>query len=160
LVQTVNLWANTEHFESAGQEIPQTWDELKSVVDAMGGNDYAPFLLPAQDSWIRNVIFLQIANNIEPGLPYAAEDGEASWTDPALVEAFDYFGRMFSEGIGREGAIGLAAYPTAANQFEAGNAAMVPLGAWWIQQSDPTKDQSTIPALSQGMSGYEPFLFP
>ena len=160
LVQTVNMWANTEIFDDAGQEIPETWDELKDVVEAMSGEDYAPFMLPAQDEWVRNVIFLQIANNIAPGLAYEAEAGEADWTDPDLVEAFDYFGRLFSEGIAQDGAIGLDAYPTAANQFEAGNAAMIPLGAWWIQQSDPTKDQDSIPPLSVGMEGYEPFLFP
>nr|WP_255622539.1 extracellular solute-binding protein [Tessaracoccus sp. OS52] len=160
LVQTVNLWANTQLFEEAGQEIPQTWDELKAVVEAMEGNGYAPFMLPAKDGWLRNAVFLQIANNVEPGLVYQAEDGEADWTSPELIEAFDYFGRLFSEGIAQDGAIGLDAYPSGANQFEAGNAAMIPLGAWWIQQSDPTKDQSTIPALSVGMEGYEPFLFP
>src|SRR5690606_34174422 len=112
----------------------------------------------AKDSWVRNVVFLQIANNVAPGLVYEAEDGTASWTDPRIVEAFDYWGRLFSEGIAQEGALALDAYPTAANQFEAGNAAMIPLGAWWIQQSDPTK--SDLPPLSEGMSGYEPFLFP
>ena len=54
--------------------------------------------------------------------------------------------------------VGLDAYPGAANQFEAGNAAMIPLGAWWIQQSDPSK--TGLPPLSEGMSGFEPFLFP
>lgn len=160
LVQTVNLWANTELFEKAGQQIPETWDELKAVVDAMKGKGYAPFMLPAKDSWVRNVVFLQIANNIEPGLAYKAEAGEAQWTDPKLIEAFDYFGKLFSEGIAQDGALGLDAYPSGANQFEAGNAAMIPLGAWWIQQSDPTKDPSAIPSLSIGMKGYQPFPFP
>lgn len=160
LVQTVNMWANTEIFKDAGMEIPKTWDQLKTTVDEMQGNDYAPFLLPAKDSWVRNVVFLQIANNIKPGLVYDAEDGSAKWTDPKIVEAFKYWGMLFSEGIAQDGALGLASYPTGANEFEAGNAAMIPLGAWWIQQSDPTKEQSSIPELSRGMSGYEPFLFP
>jgi raffinose/stachyose/melibiose transport system substrate-binding protein len=160
LVQTVNLWANTEHFQASGQSIPKTWDELKATAGAMKGKSYAPFLLPAKDGWLRNAIFLQIANNVSPGLVYKAESGEDKWTNPQLVEAFDYWSKLFSDGIAQEGAIGLDAYPSGANQFEAGNAAMIPLGAWWIQQSDPTKDQSTIPALSKGMSGYEPFLFP
>ncbi|GAB3596453.1 ABC transporter substrate-binding protein [Microbacterium tumbae] len=158
LTQTVNLWANSEIFASEGLSIPETWDELVQVTEAMKGEDYAPFLLPAKDSWLRNVVFLQIANNIAPGRVYEAEDGSASWTDPEIVEAFDYWGRLFSEGIAQSGAIGLDAYPSAVNQFEAGNAAMIPLGAWWIQQSDPTK--TDIPPLSEGMSGYEPFLFP
>ncbi|BDI22105.1 ABC transporter substrate-binding protein [Herbiconiux sp. L3-i23] len=160
LTQTVNLWANTEILDAKGVAVPTTWDELTAATTALQGESYAPFLLPAKDSWLRNVVFLQIANNIAPGLVYEAEDGTGSWTDPQIVEAFDYWGKLFTDGIAQDGAIGLDAYPSGANQFEAGNAAMIPLGAWWIQQSDPTKDQSSIPPLSVGMEGYEPFLFP
>ncbi|HWK76835.1 ABC transporter substrate-binding protein [Microbacterium sp.] len=158
LTQTVNLWANSNIFDDAGLEVPKTWDDLKSVTEELSGGDAAPFLLPAKDSWLRNVVFLQIANNVSPGTVYEAEDGTIPWTDPAIVEAFSYWSKLFSDGIAQDGAIGLDAYPSAVNQFEAGNAAMIPLGAWWIQQSDPTK--SDIPPLSEGMSGYEPFLFP
>lgn len=158
LVQTVNLWANTEIFEAEGVEIPRTWDELLSVVEQLQGNEYAPFMLPAKDGWVRNVVFLQIANNIEPGLVYEAEDGNVPWTHPRILEAFEYWGRLFTDGVAQSGALGLDAYPNAANQFEAGNAAMIPLGAWWIQQSDPTR--SDLPPLSEGMAGYQPFLFP
>lgn len=158
LTQTVNLWANSQILDQKGLTPPKTWDELKSTVDALKGGDYAPFLLPAKDSWLRNVVFLQIANNIAPGLVYQAEAGDKSWTDPQLVKAFEYWQKLFTDGIAQTGAIGLDAYPSAVNQFEAGKAAMIPLGAWWIQQSDPTK--SDIPPLSQGMAGYTPFLFP
>ncbi|WP_282845740.1 ABC transporter substrate-binding protein [Microbacterium oxydans] len=158
LTQTVNLWANSEIFDDAGLSVPKTWDELVQTTKDLSGGDAAPFLLPAKDSWLRNVVFLQIANNVSPGTVYEAEDGSVPWTDPAIVKAFDYWSKLFSDGIAQDGAIGLDAYPSAVNQFEAGNAAMIPLGAWWIQQSDPTK--SDIPPLSEGMSGYEPFLFP
>jgi raffinose/stachyose/melibiose transport system substrate-binding protein len=160
LVQTVNLWANTELFAAAGATIPKTWDELKSTVAQLKGGNAAPFMLPAKDGWLRNAVFLQIANNVNPGLVYKAESGTDSWSNPDLVKALDYWGKLFTDGIAQDGAIGLDAYPSAVNQFEAGNAAMIPLGAWWIQQSDPTKSQADIPPLSQGMSGYEPFLFP
>jgi raffinose/stachyose/melibiose transport system substrate-binding protein len=158
LVQTVNLWANSDLLDEAGIEPPATWADLESAVDTLGGGSAAPFLLPAKDSWLRNVVFLQIANNIEPGLVYQAESGEASWTDPGVVEAFAYWQKLFTDGIAQQGALALDAYPNGVNQFEAGNAAMIPLGAWWIQQSDPSR--SDIPPLSQGMEGYEPFLFP
>ncbi|MCK2034749.1 extracellular solute-binding protein [Microbacterium sp. SSW1-49] len=158
LTQTVNLWANSEIFDAAGLSVPKTWDELVQTTKDLSGGDAAPFLLPAKDSWLRNVVFLQIANNVSPGTVYEAEDGTTDWTDPAIVKAFEYWGKLFSDGIAQDGAIGLDAYPSAVNQFEAGNAAMIPLGAWWIQQSDPTK--SDIPPLSEGMAGYEPFLFP
>lgn len=158
LVQTVNLWANTEIFDEAGLEPPTTWAELETTVDELSGGDAAPFLLPGKDAWLRNVVFLQIANNIEPGLVYQAETGEVDWTHPRIVEAFEYWGRLFTDGIAQDGALALDAYPNGVNQFEAGDAAMIPLGAWWIQQSDPTR--ADIPPLSDGMAGYEPFLFP
>lgn len=160
LVQTVNLWANTEIMEETGQDIPETWDEMVAFVDATKGGDFAPFMLPAKDDWVRNVVFLQIANNVAPGLVYEAEAGEAEWTDPDIVTAFEYWEKLFTENIAQDGALGLDAYPSAANQFEAGNAATIPLGAWWIQQSDPTKDQDSIPPLARGMEGFWPFLFP
>lgn len=159
LVQTVNLWANSELLDAAGVEPPATWDDLTAAVATLGdAGDAAPFLLPAKDAWLRNVVFLQIANNLEPGRVYQAENGEVPWTDARIVEAFDYWSRLFTEGIAQDGALALDSYPNGVNQFEAGNAAMIPLGAWWIQQSDPSKTE--IAPLSEGMSGYEPFLFP
>ncbi|WP_192796628.1 ABC transporter substrate-binding protein [Serinicoccus kebangsaanensis] len=158
LTQTVNLWANSEILDEAGLEPPQTWDELTAAVDTLGEGSAVPFLLPAQDSWLRNVVFLQIANNVSPGTVYEAESGEIPWTDPRIVEAIGWWERLFTDGIAQEGAISLDAYPSGANQFEAGEAAMIPLGAWWIQQSDPSRE--SIPPLAEGMAGFEPFLFP
>lgn len=74
------------------------------------------------------------------------------------MEALGYWQRLFTEGIAQSGALALDSYPSGANQFEAGDAAMIPLGAWWIQQSDPAKTDA--PPLSQGLVGFEPFLFP
>lgn len=158
LDQTVNLWANTEIMGKEGVTPPKTWDELKAATTKMKGKDFAPFLMPAKDGWLRNVVFLQIANNVEPGLPGKAEEGTDKWTNPRMVEALGWWQKLFTEKIVQDGAAGLDAYPNGANQFEAGKAAMIPLGAWWIQQSDPAKKDA--PPLSQGMAGYEPFLFP
>lgn len=158
LTQTVNLWGNSEIFADNGIEPPATWDELQAAVDKLQGNAYAPFLMPAKDAWLRNVVFMQIVNNVEPGLIYDVEDGTKPWNSPGVLTAFEYWGKVFTDGIAQQGALGLDAYPSAVNQFEAGNGAMIPLGTWWIQQSDPTKDE--IAPLSQGMEGYVPFLFP
>lgn len=158
LVQTVNLWANSELLDAASLEPPATWADLEAAVAKLGAGDAAPFLMPAKDGWLRNVVFLQIANNLEPGRVYEAEAGDVPWTDARIVEAFDYWSKLFTDGIAQDGALALDSYPNGVNQFEAGNAAMIPLGAWWIQQSDPSR--SDIPPLSDGMAGYEPFLFP
>lgn len=158
LTQTVNLWQNVQLMGEKGLDAPTTWDELAAASAAFDGTGTAGFLLPAKDSWLRIVVFLQIANNISPGLPGQAETGDAQWTDPAIVEALGYWERLFTDGIAQAGALALDAYPGGANQFEAGDAAMIPLGAWWIQQSDPAKTDA--PPLSQGLEGFAPFLFP
>lgn len=158
LTQTVNLWQNVELMGEQGLEAPTTWDELVAASAAFEGSGTAGFLLPAKDAWVRIVVFLQIANNISPGHPGKAEIGETKWTDPEIVEALGYWQRLFTEGIAQSGALALDSYPSGANQFEAGDAAMIPLGAWWIQQSDPAKTDA--PPLSQGLVGFEPFLFP
>lgn len=158
LVQTVNLWQNTELMKNKQIEVPKTWDQLVNASKAFKDSGKAGLLLPAKDSWVRNVVFLQIANNIAPGLVYKAESGEAKWTDPNIVKAFDYWKQLFDGEIVQQGALALDAYPNGANQFEAGDAAMIPLGAWWIQQSDPAKKDA--PPLSRGLSGFSPFLFP
>lgn len=158
LVQTVNLWQNIDLMAQNNVQTPTTWDELVAVSDAFKGTGTAGFLLPAKDSWLRIVVFLQIANNISPGHPGMAETGEAKWTDPEIVEALGYWQRLFTDGVAQDGAMALDAYPNGANMFEAGDAGIIPLGAWWIQQSDPAKTDA--PPLSQGMAGFEPFLFP
>jgi raffinose/stachyose/melibiose transport system substrate-binding protein len=158
LTQTVNMWANSEILEANGLAVPKTWDELVQTTKDLAGQSFAPFMLPAGESWVRDMVFMQIVNNVEPGLIYKAEDGSDSWTNPQVVKAFEYWGKLFTDRIAQPGALSLMAYPDAANQFEAGNAAMIPLGAWWIQQSDPTR-QGT-PDLSYGLKGFEPFLFP
>lgn len=160
LVQTLNLWANTEIVDAYDVELPTTWDDLVTWTQELSGHEFAPFLIGAKDGWQRTSTFMQIANNIDPGIVAKAEAGEVPWTHESIVKAFEYWGKLFSDGIVQAGAMSLGAYPNAANQFEAGNAALIPLGAWWVQQSDPTKDQSQIPELSRGMAGYWPLLFP
>lgn len=158
LVQTVNMWATTPLLDDAGVEIPSTWEEFTAAAAQASSDEVAGFMLPAADSWLRIVVFMQIANNVEPGLVYQAEAGEVEWTEPRLVEAFDWWSQLFSEGIAQEGALALDAYPNGANAAEAGRAAMFPMGAWWVQQSDPAKTDA--PELSQGLQGFTPFTFP
>lgn len=160
LTQIMNIWANTDIMAESGAEIPTTWDELEQVTPTYEGNGYTPFLLGAKQQWLNTSIYLELANNIAPGLVYQAEEGEVPWTDPSLVSAFEYWQKLFTDGIAQEGANALEPYPDAVGTFEAGDALFLPLGSQWIQQSDPTADQSSLAPLSQGMNGYEPFLFP
>lgn len=156
LTQTINLWYTIPLFEEAGLEPPATYDEMKAAADVFNGMGVAPLLHGAADGWQRRDVYMQLAHNIAPGLIYQAEDGDADFTDPALVEALAWYKRLFDDGIVQPGALGLSAYPNSAEMIEAGQAAMFPMGAWWQQQAtveDP-------PELSRGLQGYAPFRFP
>lgn len=156
--ETVNLWANTDILTANHATIPKTWSDLVAFAQKLKGNSFAPFLMPALQGWNRSIVFLQIVNNVKPGLVYRAENGTAKWTNANIVKSFDYWQKLFTQKIFQDGAMGLTAYPDAANQIEAGKAAIFPFGSWWIQQSDPTR--TGTPPVSAGMSGWEPFLFP
>ena len=64
--------------------------------------------------------------------------------------------KTFDDGIIQTGALGLTAYPGGMELIEAGRAAAFPMGAWWQQQATRTSP----PPLSEGLSGYYPFIFP
>jgi raffinose/stachyose/melibiose transport system substrate-binding protein len=156
--ETVNLWANTDILKANNVTIPKTWNDLVEFSQNLKGKDFAPFLMPALQGWNRSIVFLQIVNNVNPGLVYKAENGTEKWTNADIVKAFDYWQKLFTQKVFQDGAMGLTAYPDAGNQIEAGKAAISPFGSWWIQQSDPTR--TGTPPVSVGMSGWKPFLFP
>lgn len=160
LSQIMNIWGNSNLMDEYDVEIPETWADLEQVTPTYEGNGFTPFLLGAKQYWLNTSIYLELANNISPGLVYQAEDGEVPWTDEGLVQAFEYWQKLFTDNIAQQGANALEPYPDAVGMFEAGDALFLPLGSQWIQQSNPTADQSTIAPLSQGMEGFEPLLFP
>lgn len=156
LTQTINLWYTVPLFEEAGLEPPTTYEEMKAAADVFNGMGVAPLLHGAADGWQRRDVYMQLAHNIAPGLIYRAEDGEAQFTDPALVEAMAWYKRLFDDGIVQPGALGMSAYPNSAELIEAGQAAMFPMGAWWQQQATVAEPAE----LSVGLEGYAPMRFP
>jgi raffinose/stachyose/melibiose transport system substrate-binding protein len=159
LTQTINLWATIPLLEKAGLSAPPTtWAELKTAVEKLRKAGTTGFMLPAKDGWVRRAIYIQIANNVAPGLFYEAQSGEAEWTDAKLVEAMSWWERLFTEKIVQPGALGLDAYPSVQQAALQGKAPIFPFGAWWQQEADPTKADRT--PLAVGLAGYEPFLFP
>lgn len=156
LTQTINMWYTVPVLEAMEMEAPTTYEELKVFAEKARSMGYAPIMIGAGDGWIRRDVFMQIIHNVAPGLIYKAAAGEASFNDPAFVEAFQIWKNFFDDGIFQPGALGLSHYPGAVEVIESGRAATFPMGAWWNQQaagSNPTE-------LSKNLSGYAPFKFP
>ncbi len=93
------VWYNVEAFEEMGYEIPETWDELIALSDQIVADGGVPWSIglesgaasgwPGTD-WIEDIM-LRTAG---PEVYDKWVDHEIAWTDPAVVEAFEYFGEI------------------------------------------------------------------
>jgi raffinose/stachyose/melibiose transport system substrate-binding protein len=142
--------------EEAGLQPPTNLEEYKALADHFNPQGIAPMMIGAADGWLRRDIYMQIIADLAPGKIYAAEVGDAQFTDPEFVEAMAIWKSLFDDGIVQPGALGLGAYPDSMELIESGKAATFPMGAWWQQQAT----RENAPELSQGLQGFMPFLFP
>ena len=124
------LWYNQTILDKFNLSVPTNWDEWISVSNTLKDNGIIGFMHGAKDSWINYDMFIGIANELNPGIIYEAEAGNASWTHDSLVKAMSLWGEMFSNGIMQEGALGNSQYPDTHQAFTSGKAAMMTMGTW------------------------------
>lgn len=127
---------NKRIFDELGiEKEPETYEEWKAIVEKINeeGDGIIPVAFGAKDAWHVIDVFVALSNQFEPGLIYKAEKGEAKWTDPAFVDTMNAWKQLFDDGIFQEGALGLATYPDARDQyFYSGKAAMFLTGSWHL----------------------------
>ncbi|NLG72445.1 MAG: extracellular solute-binding protein [Chloroflexi bacterium] len=129
------LYNQTLAEELGIQMPPKNYEELVAIVNQVreSGQDIIPLALGAKDKWHITGFYIQIANQFGPGKVYQAEAGEIPWTDPALVDAMKAWKQMFDDGLFQEGAVGLATYPDARDQYYySRKALMFPTGSWHV----------------------------
>jgi alpha-glucoside transport system substrate-binding protein len=93
------IWYNPRAFAASGYTVPQTWDELMALTDRIAAEGRTPWCIglesgaasgwPATD-WIENVLLRSAGPNaydrwVRHDLP---------WTDPAVRDAWERFGRI------------------------------------------------------------------
>lgn len=132
---------NKTIFDKLGiKEVPKTYDELKKVSETIrqNGNGVLPLAYGGKDVWHDTDMFVALSNQFAPGKVYEAEQGKASWSDPAFVDTMKAWKKMFDDKVIQEGALGLATYPDARDQyFYSGKAAMFPTGSWHVGYALP-----------------------
>ena len=120
---------NQEMFEDAGVEVPQTFDELKAVSEALEAKGYTPFMLAFQEQWVPQLMTAVTLGGLTTGenmdwLERMYAD-EGSYEE--VREIFDVITYVMEHGTKRameEGAeIGAA-------DFANGAAAMFIQGTW------------------------------
>ena len=117
------VWYNTQVFEDAGVEPPQTWDEFLEVTQTLSDFGVPALSIGGADGWtltdwFENV-FLRVAG---PETYQALANGELAWTDPQVIEALNLLGEAWDAQVvagGLDGAL-QTDFPTSVSQVFTG----------------------------------------
>jgi raffinose/stachyose/melibiose transport system substrate-binding protein len=115
--------------------MPKTYAELKTMVQTIKdkGNGLIPIALGAKDKWHISGFYIYLANQFGPGKVYQAEAGKIKWDDPDLLAAMKAWKQMFDDKIFQDGAVGLATYPDARDQYYySRKSVMFMTGSWHV----------------------------
>ncbi|MGH8935150.1 MAG: ABC transporter substrate-binding protein [Acidimicrobiia bacterium] len=124
------FWYKPPSFDEQGFAIPETWDELLTIVDGYVAAGETPLSIGGQDAWTLTDWFENIYVRVA-GLEMYNQlfvTHEVPWTDPTAVEALERFGAIISptdEKLvgGAAGAVSTG-FIDAFDQMLAGDAAM------------------------------------
>ena len=96
----------------------------------------------AADDWVNSDWFVQISNEFEEGAVYEAEKGERPWTDQCFVDTMTAWQNLFNDGIFEDGALGVATYPDARDQyFFARKSVFFLTGSWHLGPTSPSNSE-------------------
>lgn len=105
----MGIWYSREAFEEAGIEEPTTYEELTAANEQLVEAGMTPLGTGGMYGWHLMRLFQYLLEvSAGPELHDQLLAGEASWDDPAVVEAFEMFVNWQEQGWIPEGALGLA----------------------------------------------------
>lgn len=151
-------WANMEIMNKYNLEVPTTLDELKVVCQTLRDNGELPLAIGAKDTWIDVDMWMNIANDINSEKLYSAIEGETSFTDEEMVEAFAIWQSLFEEGVFQDGAVGMSVYNDTSDLYrKEGSIPLLLDGAWGVNSY--LNDDEEVQAVFNGEnSDHEIFL--
>ncbi|HJC34393.1 MAG TPA: ABC transporter substrate-binding protein [Candidatus Mediterraneibacter faecipullorum] len=139
---TTMMYNQTLMDECGVEKVPTTYEELLDAAQKAQEHGYVCMAAGAADDWVNSDWFVQAANEFENGAVYEAEAGERKWTDQCFVDTMQAWKNMFTEGIFEEGALGVATYPDARDQyFFARKSLFFLTGSWHLGPTSPTNSE-------------------
>lgn len=130
---TTLMYNKTIMDECGVDKVPTTYAELKDAAGKAKEKGYVCVAVGAADDWVNSDWFVQASNEIENGAVYAAEKGERKWTDQCFVDTMQAWQDLFNDEIVEDGALGVATYPDARDQYFFARKAMFFLtGSWHL----------------------------
>ena len=157
---TTLMYNKTIMDECGVDKVPTTYAELKDAAAKAKEKGYVCVAVGAADDWVNSDWFVQASNEIENGAVYAAEKGERPWTDQCFVDTMQAWQNLFTDGIVEDGALGVATYPDARDQYFFARKAMFFLtGSWHLGPTSPSNNeiQGTEIGNQKDIIGMAPF---
>ena len=142
------------------EKVPTNYAELKDAADKAKAKGYVCVAAGASDDWINTDWFVQSSNEFEKGAVYEAEKGDRKWTDKCFVDTMNAWKKMFDDGIFEDGALGIATYPDARDQyFFARKSVFFMTGSWHLGPTSTSNTEivGTEIGNKKDVIGMEPF---
>jgi raffinose/stachyose/melibiose transport system substrate-binding protein len=133
------VFYNKDIFAKVGVTPPTTWAEFVDVATKIKAAGYKPLLTcGAADSWCTSIILSGIISadvlGDTPDWVTQRYAGTVKFSDAAMTDAFTKFKSLVDQGLIDTGDLGVD-YATTNQAFIAGDAAMYPMGSWFLQQA-------------------------
>ncbi len=157
---TTLMYNKTLMDECGIEKVPTNYAELKDAADKAKAKGYVCVAAGASDDWINTDWFVQTSNEFEKGAVYEAEKGNRKWTDKCFVDTMNAWKKMFDDGIFEDGALGIATYPDARDQyFFARKSVFFMTGSWHLGPTSTSNTEivGTEIGNKKDVIGMEPF---
>jgi ABC-type glycerol-3-phosphate transport system substrate-binding protein len=133
------VFYNKAIFEEVGVVPPTTWAELLDVSQKLEDAGYKVFqTCGAADAWCTSIMPSGIISaevlGTTPDWVAQRKEGGVAFADEAMVTAFEHYQDLVEEGWVDTGDLGVD-YASANRSFIDGEAAMYPMGSWFLQQA-------------------------
>ena len=139
---TTVMYNKTIMDECGIDKVPTTYEELKDAAAKAKEHGYVCIAAGAADDWVNSDWFVQTSNEFEDGAVYEAEAGDRPWTDQCFVDTMQAWKNLFTDGIFEEGALGVATYPDARDQyFFARKSLFLMTGSWHLGPTSPSNSE-------------------
>lgn len=154
-LSTAGVFYNVEMFESAGLEIPTTWDEFLATIAAFRATGVTPLAVGAKDGWPFLVQFNEMLRNAsEPDEGAGLDSGELPWSESSAQTVLTDFAAMVKAQSFAPDASGVD-WPASAAEFASGNAAMMIQGSFAVPSVRETSPDGNfglfpLPYVEQG----------
>ncbi len=129
------LWYyNKALFEENNLEVPETYDDLMNCIEVFKSKGITPLALFGQEGWNTAAAYDVIATRYTDGGIKALDEGSASITDQAYMDAAKEMEELVAAGLFQESAT-TTNYDQASEMFLSGQAAMFINGQWYIEDA-------------------------